>query len=116
MEDGEIEEPTVIADSTLEPPAAATAPSTLTPEQQENAARRAATLQAWIDAIGKPIRLDLHEEASVRGTLTAVDSRLSRIHVSQLQTPMFLYPEALVRTSDVVLVEVLTDPPQVLSF
>lgn len=66
---------------------------------------RRRVLEFWRHAAGEETTIRMHESTVCRGTLAAVDSGQSRLHVRQLQTRIGTYPCATVRTGDVLAVE-----------
>eukprot|EP01112_Ceratiomyxa_fruticulosa_P012433 TRINITY_DN3440_c0_g1_i2.p1 TRINITY_DN3440_c0_g1~~TRINITY_DN3440_c0_g1_i2.p1 ORF type:complete len:109 (+),score=23.57 TRINITY_DN3440_c0_g1_i2:100-426(+) len=75
-----------------------------TPNEEE---MRASMLRFWLGALGHPVILHLHENTTVMGILCAIDAKQEYLQMSQLSTPLYLYPETLVRCSDVISLEVL---------
>ena len=51
--------------------------------------------------------LTLIFSTTVTGVLTAVDGKQNFLHITQLSTPLYVYPETLVRVSDVLSVEII---------
>jgi hypothetical protein len=62
-------------------------------------------LDFWRHAAGEETTIRMHESTVCRGTLAAVDSGQSRLHIRQLQTRIGTYPCATVRTGDALAVE-----------
>ncbi|CAF0798767.1 unnamed protein product [Brachionus calyciflorus] len=50
----------------------------------------------------KPIELATFQGANVTGNFRSIDYDISNMHLNNLQTPIGVVPEALVRTSDIV--------------
>jgi hypothetical protein len=50
----------------------------------------------------KPIKFEMYEGATVKGNLRSVDYDILNIHVNNLETPIGLVSEALLRTNDIV--------------
>lgn len=78
------------------------------PEPQLSEAEKAAntklkerSLRFWLSLTGQPVSLHLWEDTTVEGTLCAIDSTQELVQVSGLITPVYQYPEAIVRTSDI---------------
>ena len=46
---------------------------------------------------------------AVRGRLSAVDGKLENFHVTDLQTPQYLYPSSVLRSSDIDMIDVDVD-------
>ncbi len=77
-----------------------------------NAKLRERTIRFWISVIGQPLEGKTFEKynlskllltnlrTTVTGTLGAIDSKQELVQISNLQTPLFLYPEALLRSHD----------------
>jgi|TARA_B110000208_G_scaffold123253_1_gene150394 mannose/fructose/N-acetylgalactosamine-specific phosphotransferase system component IIC len=68
---------------------------------------RELTCEFWLALCKEPhaARFDL-VSGSVTGTLIATDAKQSAFHVSELATPLGVYPAATLRSSDVVLMDV----------
>jgi len=62
----------------------------------------------WLAAIGHPVVLKMQENTTVTGILSGIDSQQSKLHLSQLATPIYRYHETVVRVDDVLDLEVLS--------
>lgn len=62
--------------------------------------RRRRMLDMWLSALGGDIQLQTCEQRTVGGALVAADAEQSHLVLSRLETPMGVYPNAKVRTSD----------------
>eukprot|EP00026_Physarum_polycephalum_P014013 Phypoly_transcript_14479.p1 GENE.Phypoly_transcript_14479~~Phypoly_transcript_14479.p1 ORF type:complete len:109 (+),score=18.32 Phypoly_transcript_14479:384-710(+) len=80
--------------------------------EQSNAKMRERMLSFWLAAIGHPVVLKMQENTTVTGVLTGITSNQSMLHLSQLATPIYVYPEAVVRVDDVLDLEVLPKPKE----
>jgi small nuclear ribonucleoprotein (snRNP)-like protein len=64
-------------------------------------------LQFWHAVQGHDVEIRLYDGVIVRGLLTGTDSKQILLHMTNLQTPMFHYPRALLRMTDVVSIKVI---------
>ena len=82
------------------------ASSPFTPEEQrlllENRER---SLLFWKHIAGQQLDLTLYEKTCVKATLLACDAKQSRLLVADLESPMGVYPKAVLRGSDIVKLE-----------
>jgi hypothetical protein len=74
--------------------------------QEQRTRAREAALQFWERAMGKQVVLHLYENTTVRGILRALDAKQTAYLIAELATPIGTYPQALVRASDVMWMEV----------
>jgi hypothetical protein len=74
--------------------------------QEQRTRARVAALQFWESAMGKQVVLHLYENTTVRGILRALDAKQTAYLIAELATPIGIYPQALVRASDVMWIEV----------
>ena len=56
------------------------------------------------------LSVDLGNSGTVSGFLCATNSSLDQVHLADLKTPIGTYPHALVRTHDLVFMEVTLPP------
>jgi len=75
-------------------------------DTQWNKKLRERSLRFWLALQGSFVILETVDKSTVSGILHAVDGTQDLLQISQLQTPMFQYPEAIIRTSDLNLIEV----------
>jgi len=59
-------------------------------------------LKSWSVFYDKDVEIRLHENTIVKCKFNAIDGKQESIQVSNLETPMFTYPEAILRTSDIL--------------
>ncbi|KAL1769079.1 gem-associated protein 7 [Sigmodon hispidus] len=75
------------------------------PELQEQRARgalRERYLRSLLAMVGQPVSFTLHEGVHVRAQFGATDLDVANFYVSQLQTPIGVQAEALLRCSDII--------------
>lgn len=75
------------------------------PEAQEQRARavlRERYLRSLLAMVGRPVRFTLHEGVHVSAHFGATDLDVANFYVSQLQTPIGVQAEALLRCSDII--------------
>ncbi|XP_014214449.1 gem-associated protein 7 [Copidosoma floridanum] len=78
-----------------------------TPEKQEaRAFLRERFLRVITGIVGKPSKFHLYENTSVTAEFRGCDIDLSELYVRNLATPCGTVPEAILRTTDVIVVEV----------
>ncbi|KAG5200884.1 gem-associated protein 7 [Ovis canadensis] len=81
----------------LEPPA-----SREFQEQQARASLRERYLRSLLAMVGRPVCFTLHEGVQVIAHFGATDLDVANFYVSQLQTPIGVQAEALLRCSDII--------------
>lgn len=75
------------------------------PESQEQRARatlRERYLRSLLAMVGHPVSFTLHEGVHVTAQFGATDLDVANFYVSQLQTPIGVQAEALLRCSDII--------------
>jgi len=75
--------------------------------QRLRAEERLRLLESWKARIGRRVSFTLCERNVVSGVLLAVSGDLEEYLVHQLQTPLGVYPHAVLRASDVISVTTL---------
>jgi len=75
-------------------------------QTKQNAILRERMLKFYFYAIGHPVIVKLVENVTVSGQFSATDGKQQRVEISNLKTPMFTYKEALLRTSDMIYLQV----------
>lgn len=79
----------------------------VTPEKQEaRALLRERFLRVITGIIGKPTEFHLHENTCVSGEFKGCDVECSKIFVRNLETPMGTIPEAILRSSDIICLDI----------
>ncbi|XP_011882232.1 PREDICTED: gem-associated protein 7-like [Vollenhovia emeryi] len=77
------------------------------PEKQEaRAFLRERFLRVITGIIGKPTEFHLHENTRVSGEFKGCDVECSKIFVKNLETPMGTVPGAILRSSDIIYLDV----------
>lgn len=71
-------------------------------EQRARAALRERYLRSLLAMVGRPVRFSLHEGVHVSAQFGATDLDVANFYVSQLQTPIGVQAEALLRCSDII--------------
>lgn len=71
-------------------------------EQQARAALRERYLRSLLAMVGRQVSFTLHEGVRVAARFGAADLDVANLYVSQLQTPIGVQAEALLRCSDVI--------------
>ncbi|XP_074075411.1 gem-associated protein 7 [Macrotis lagotis] len=71
-------------------------------EQRARAALRERYLRSLLAMVGRPVRFSLHERVRVDARFGAADLDVANFHVSQLQTPLGVQAEALLRCADII--------------
>ncbi|XP_020859873.1 gem-associated protein 7 isoform X2 [Phascolarctos cinereus] len=71
-------------------------------EQQARAALRERYLRSILAMVGRPVHFTLHERVQVDAHFGATDLDVANFHVSQLQTPLGVQGEALLRCADII--------------
>ncbi|XP_006901283.1 PREDICTED: gem-associated protein 7 [Elephantulus edwardii] len=71
-------------------------------EQQARAALRERYLRSLLAMAGHQVRFTLHEGVQVTARFGATDLDVANFYVSQLQTPIGVEAEALLRCSDII--------------
>nr|XP_036861384.1 gem-associated protein 7 isoform X1 [Manis javanica] len=71
-------------------------------EQQARAALRERYLRSLLAMVGHPVSFTLHEGVHVTAHFGATDLDVANFYVSQLQTPIGVQAEALLRCSDII--------------
>nr|XP_044990014.1 gem-associated protein 7 isoform X2 [Jaculus jaculus] len=71
-------------------------------EQQARAALRERYLRSLLAMVGRPVGFTLHEGVHVTAHFGATDLDVANFYVSQLQTPIGVQAEALLRCSDII--------------
>ena len=74
-------------------------------KQAEAAAHRKAALNFWLDAAGCEMRVRTVEHVECTATLVAADAAQEHLVVKDLTTPMGTYPNAQLRTGDLLSIE-----------
>eukprot|EP00668_Euglena_longa_P028973 GGOE01036310.1.p1 GENE.GGOE01036310.1~~GGOE01036310.1.p1 ORF type:complete len:110 (+),score=10.24 GGOE01036310.1:55-384(+) len=78
----------------------------LCPETQaEKAADREAMLKFWLNVRGTRATFHMYENVVAEAQYECVDGEQSSIFVKNLQTPLGVYPDALLRMSDIRYIE-----------
>lgn len=72
-------------------------------EQNARAFLRERFLRTLFATYNKPACFSMHEKTQVEAVFRATDIDMENFQVSELQTPMGVLPEALLRSSDVLL-------------
>jgi len=75
-------------------------------QTKQNARLRERMLKFYFYAIGHPVIIKLVENITVSGQFSATDGKQQRVEISNLKTPMFTYKEALLRTTDMIYLQV----------
>ncbi|XP_020028574.1 gem-associated protein 7 [Castor canadensis] len=86
----------------LRPEAPETQESLESQEQQARAALRERYLRSLLAMVGHPVTFTLHEGVHVTAHFGATDLDVANFYVSQLQTPIGVQAEALLRCSDII--------------
>ncbi|XP_069765843.1 gem-associated protein 7 [Narcine bancroftii] len=71
-------------------------------EQQSRTVLRERFLQTLIAMTGKPLVFTMYEQVNVTATFTASDIDILNFQVSDLQTPLGVQTEALLRCTDII--------------
>ena len=71
-------------------------------EQSARAFLRDRFLRVVFACYGKPASFSMHERTHVEALFRGTDIDMEKFQVSELQTPMGVVPEALIRSSDVL--------------
>ena len=71
-------------------------------EQNARAFLRERFLRLLVACYNKPARFSMHERTQVQALFRGTDIDMENLQVSDLQTPMGVVPEALLRSSDVL--------------
>ncbi|XP_062033172.1 gem-associated protein 7 [Lepus europaeus] len=71
-------------------------------EQRARAALRERYLRSLLAMVGRQVSFTLHEGVRVAARFGAADLDIANLYVSQLQTPIGVQAEALLRCSDVI--------------
>ncbi|XP_041509742.1 gem-associated protein 7 [Microtus oregoni] len=71
-------------------------------EQRARAALRERYLRSLLAMVGHPVSFTLHEGVHVTAQFGATDLDVANFYVSQLQTPIGVQAEALLRCSDII--------------
>ncbi|XP_001375356.1 gem-associated protein 7 [Monodelphis domestica] len=71
-------------------------------EQRVRAALRERYLRSILAMVGRPVHFTLHERVQVDAQFGATDLDVANFHVSQLQTPLGVQGEALLRCADII--------------
>ncbi|XP_044523225.1 gem-associated protein 7 isoform X2 [Gracilinanus agilis] len=71
-------------------------------EQRARAALRERYLRSILAMVGRPVHFTLHERVQVDARFGATDLDVANFHVSQLQTPLGVQGEALLRCADII--------------
>ncbi|XP_072885102.1 gem-associated protein 7 [Hemitrygon akajei] len=71
-------------------------------EQRSRSLLRERFLQSLITMTGKPVTFTMYERVSVTATFTASDIDILNFQVSDLQTPLGVQKEALLRCTDII--------------
>ena len=71
-------------------------------EQNARAFLRERFLRLLFACCDKPARFSMHERTQVQAIFRGTDIDMENLQVSELQTPMGVLPEALLRSSDVL--------------
>ena len=69
-------------------------------DRSEDGDARRAALQFWVDSEGTPVTATLVDGTTVKATYVSATSDLSMIAVSDLETPIGVYPKAVLRAND----------------
>ena len=72
-------------------------------EQNARAFLRGRFLRTLFATYNKPACFSMHEKTQVKAIFRATDIDMENFQVSELQTPIGVLPEALLRSSDVLL-------------
>lgn len=73
-----------------------------TQEQRARAALRERYLRSLLAMVGRPVSFTLHEGVHVTALFGATDLDVANFYVSQLQTPIGVQADALLRCSDII--------------
>ncbi|XP_067317030.1 gem-associated protein 7-like [Anolis sagrei] len=71
-------------------------------EQQSRVVLRERYLRSLLAMAGQPVQFTLHERVSVTALFRASDIDILNFQVSELQTPLGIQKEALLRCSDII--------------
>ena len=71
-------------------------------DQNTRAFLRERFLRLLVACYGKPASFSMHERTHVQAIFRGTDIDMENLLVSELQTPMGILPEALLRSSDVL--------------
>ena len=74
--------------------------------QKNRALLRERYLRALFAVANKPCSLRMYEKTEINATLRSSDIETTTFQVSNLETPMGVYPEALIRASDILTITV----------
>ncbi|RNA31059.1 gem-associated 7-like [Brachionus plicatilis] len=77
--------------------------------QENNFEMRKKFLNFLMKLIKKPVQIKTFQGADIGGTIRSVDYDLSNIHLGNMQTPIGIIPEALIRTNDVLFIKYSID-------
>ncbi|XP_006142132.1 gem-associated protein 7 [Tupaia chinensis] len=80
----------------------AVAPSQESQEQKARATLRERYLRSLLAMVGRQVSFTLHEGVHVAAHFGATDLDVANFYVSQLQTPIGVQAEALLRCSDII--------------
>ena len=80
-------------------------------EQQARASLRERYLRSLLAMVGRPVCFTLHEGVQVIAHFGATDLDVANFYVSQLQTPIGVQAEALLRCSDIISSRAMTRSP-----
>lgn len=71
-------------------------------QQQARVALRERYLRSLLAMAGQPVRITMHEKVSVAALFGAADIDILNFQVSDLETPLGVQREALLRCSDII--------------
>ncbi|XP_026571306.1 gem-associated protein 7 [Pseudonaja textilis] len=77
-------------------------PAVLEEEQEARVALRERYLRSLLAMAGQPVNFTMYEKVNVTAFFGASDIDILNFHVSQLQTPLGVQREALLRCSDII--------------
>ncbi len=80
-------------------------------KQMQRAILRERFLRMLKSMEGKQLSIETYQGACVHAKFRSIDYDITNVHVSNLQTPIGLMPEALVRYSDIVSIKFSLWPP-----
>jgi len=77
-------------------------------DKEINSKLRERVLRFWLAIIDRPLEIKMYEGTTVTGIFCATDAKQTYLQISKLKTPMYIYPEALVRSSDILSLRILS--------
>ncbi|XP_011160568.1 gem-associated protein 7 [Solenopsis invicta] len=81
-------------------------PFTAPEKQKARAILRERFLRVINGIIGKPVEFSLYENTQVSGEFRGCDIECSKVFVRNLKTPLGMIPEAILRTNDIICLDI----------